>query len=852
MDTHYDVKAKRWTNRTTNILPRHDLYFGTPVNTPTAGIPLGDGDMGTLLWTEKDGLHLHINKCDLWQDAPPGVTWDDTCYCSGHEEELTCLKHGGEITVKFNAPVFEYLYQQAYEARLSLADAAATIHSKTPFGTFDARAFASAEAGVTFLTCAFDAPMPESTEIRLSRFGSRTLWRWYCQQKFTPETSLDGTDAFAEKDMLFITQDLGATKFCLGLAVISETTKTETQTLNGHCVRAALAPYEKQRFTLCFCIRTAVDTAAAKTACRDALKNAVHTGERALYEAHRAAWELFWNRSYIEIGNDYIENEYALYLYIMNSESRGAFPPHFTSGLWGFYHDYIPWVYYFHYNMQHMYAPLDAAGHGDLAGNYYEMRKNSLLVFRRYANLIKKKNGIFVHDVTDRFGRGADYDSLNCTPASQIAMQMYRHWRYTGDDTFLREYALPFMHGAAEFYLDLLQKEEDGLYHIHGTTAYEGNAPTDDTLTDLVMIKTLFSALLPFTDGDFKNQLECVLQGLPSPELVPLEQKDDLNGDVFAFGIGKCAKPVGDGKVLSIGRRNGAPVRKTYGDPNCEKRGYGFPDIELSPLYPAGIQGLGNRGSELYDAIFNDLMLHQPGEKCGHWNILPIYLARMGLDKEAMAACVGMLQGNQGFINGFNAEVGEPGSIAERPNCFYNVRNTLNDETSLLRPDDFIHFDFETVPIVAQAVTDMLLQSHEGVIRVFPAISADTKARFNLYAEGGFTVGAEINGNSFVIAVKSLRGEPCRIILPEVLYKNNIFIYLSDDCGEWTHCEVQTEKYKADTAICLHDLKQHGTVLLSSETINELILTEQPVSDKNNDVKICGPVSLGSPHLMQK
>ncbi len=81
--TAYDPANKRWTGDTVGRLPKHDLYFGTPVNKPTEGLPIGDGDTGSLLWQEKEGLHIHINKCDLWQDAPPGVTWDDTCYCSG-------------------------------------------------------------------------------------------------------------------------------------------------------------------------------------------------------------------------------------------------------------------------------------------------------------------------------------------------------------------------------------------------------------------------------------------------------------------------------------------------------------------------------------------------------------------------------------------------------------------------------------------------------------------------------------------------------------------------------------------------------------------------------------------------
>ena len=203
----------------------------------------------------------------------------------------------------------------------------------------------------------------------------------------------------------------------------------------------------------------------------------------------------------------------------MNSASRGEYPPHFTQMLWGFRRDYVPWVYYFHYNLQHLYQPLDAAGHGVLAQNYYALRRNGLDAAYRYAaakkdGVISERKGAFYHDVTDRYGRGANYDSLNCTCGAQIAMQLWRHARYCGDRRFLEETALPVMRGVVEFYLDLLTQEADGIWHIHGTTPYEGNPVTDDSLTDLVMIRALFPAYLPYADEEMREKAEVILPSL--------------------------------------------------------------------------------------------------------------------------------------------------------------------------------------------------------------------------------------------------------------------------------------------------------------------------------------------------
>ena len=844
MKTHFDPSLSRWLRSTSARVPRHDLYFGTPVNHPTAGLPIGDGDTGSLLWTEKDGLHIHLNKCDLWQDAPPGVTWDDACYCSGHEEELTCVKHAGEITIRFDAPIFEYLYQKAYCARLSLVDATGKIDAETPFGSFSMDAFAEHDSGVTVLRIRSTSEEPDAPAVRLSRWGSRTLWRWYAQQKFAPEVGLDGTETYAEDGRLYIAQELNATCFCIGLSLVGETPASADR-VNGHTAAFRLGSQAEHAFTLYYTVKTGSDTADAKAKCADALRAAEDTGAAALYDRHRAAWREFWDRSYVALSDDYLENIYHLYLYVMNSESRGAYPPHFTSGLWGFYHDYVPWVYTFHYNIQHMYAPLDEAGHGDLARNYYELRKNGLPVFREYAKRVKKQPGIFVHDVTDRYGRGADYDSLNCTPAAQIAMQMVRHYRFTGDEQFFAEFALPMMRGAAEFYLGMLTKEDDGLYHICGTTAYEGNAPTDDTLTDYVMIRALFPVLMEHCDGEMREKLGDVLAHLPEPLLLPLEEYD-WDGERFTYGIGKGRLPFGDGRVYGIGFRDGEPVRKSYGDPDCPKRLYGFPDIELSPLYPAGIFGLKDRGTPKFDNMMNQMMLHQTGRDCGHWNMLPVYLARMGMGEEFTENCRGMIEANQGFLNGFNAESGEGGSPGGWP-MWYHFTDTGTGEKHAVKTDDFTHFDFETGPILAMGIVESLLQSHEGILRVFPAVKAGDRADFSLYAEGGFLVGGECSPDGCVVTVTAERGGGCFLSLPDAESGWHFYRRIGDTFAEQP---IVRERVGAEEAIRLPEMAVGETVLFVTVPIEALEPEPEKTSAPNREWKECGRVALGSPSLM--
>lgn len=836
MQTAFDPKTDRWTHKTTDRLPRHDLYFGSPVNDPGAGLALGDGDIGTLLWLEKDGLHLHLNKCDLWSDAPEGVTENDAIFCSGREEALTSLRHGGEITLKFDVPLFDYLYQESFEARLSLTDACARIQNETPFGSLCAEAFAEAGSHVSVLRCAFTAAEPCAPVLRLFRFGSRNLWRWYAQQRPAIAVGLDGTDACAEDGMLFLTQVGDPVSFCLGLLFKGESCRTET--VNGHVAALTPDPKTAHRFTVYYTIACGSDPAEAKALCAARLAAAGKEGADALYARHKAAWAEFWNRSYVSWPDDYTENIFYFYLYVMNSQSRGAYPPHFTRGLWGVYHDFLPWNYYFHYNMQHMYLPLDAAGHGELAENYYAMRLRGLAPAKRLAREMGCP-GSFYHDVTDRYGRAAEYDSDNRTPGAQIAMQMYRHWRFTGDETFLEQTALPLMRETALFYLGLLKKDEMGVYHIYGTTAYEGNRPTDDTLTDLTMVRALFSALLPFAGDELAELLQDVLSALPDPIRVPLSE-EDWNGEVLTRGIGKGQRPFGDLTVFAAGLRNGEPARIMKKEPE-----YGFPDIELCPLYPAGIFGLKDRGSPLFDTMRNQILIG--GRVDMEWSMYPVYLARMGMAKELREMQKTMLERFQHFPNGFNAETGNfPCKDAPR---WYHVKNTDTGAVSKVDSAPFTHFDFETIPIVAQSVVEALLQSHEGVIRLFPALEETESASFSLFAEGGIGVSAQCGPEGF-LAVFDVCGDAgfCAV-LPERFDSGALFLYRRTGSG-YVECALRRTQKGNETALDLRDALHGARYLLISVPLTSLLVSSLAPALPNDNMKECGQVCLGSPRLL--
>ena len=439
-------------------------------------------------------------------------------------------------------------------------------------------------------------------------------------------------------------------------------------------------------------------------------------------------------------------------------------------------------------------------------------------------------------------------DNVSC--ASQIGMQMYRHYRYTGDKAFLEAYALPVMEAAADYYLDILEKGEDGRYHTHSTTCYEGALLLNDTVTDKTMIRVLFSTLLHHTDDPERAaRYTDVLENLCDYEMAPLSLDDDWDGERILYGVGAGKKPVGRGEIFTIGYDDdGVRYRKTYGNNRPVHPDIGeaaFPDAELAPLYPAGILGLKDRGTQLYECLQNQLYIHPYTH--AHWGMLPIFLARMGMAEEFLEASHRMVDVFQHFPCGFNVENdGEFVPVGK----FLNIYNTENGYQSKLRHDDFVHFDFETVPVLAQGLTDALLQSHEGCIRICPAIRAQDEVSFTLFAEGGFAVHAEVSKTSCLIAIDSLRGEPLYVSLPAHLHTDALYAYRASESSDFTPCNIRCIKRGEDCLLDFSNVQAGETVLLLSQPIEAVILTESRVNDPNQDMKQLGRAYLGLPHLL--
>jgi hypothetical protein len=186
-----------------------------------------------------------------------------------------------------------------------------------------------------------------------------------------------------------------------------------------------------------------------------------------------------------------------------------------------------------------------------------------------------------------------------------------------------------------------------------------------------------------------------------------------------------------------------------------------FPTVEFSTVYPSGLVGLSDRGTDFFRTAMTTLELYAPD--CMGWDPLPIAMARLGMGREVAALLARWPRRWQYYCNGF----GHYG-----PRDVFKADAALRFRTAMVRdaaaPDGpkfpfpawpFRHMGMESMSVLAAAMNETLLQSHDGTLRIAPACQESQSARFTLHATGGFTVSAEIHqGRPLWVSIASVRG----------------------------------------------------------------------------------------------
>lgn len=433
-------------------------------------------------------------------------------------------------------------------------------------------------------------------------------------------------------------------------------------------------------------------------------------------------WADFWNASYIvnhSEGSDYIENMYYLSKYILACGMFGKNPLHFITGVFRSHgDDGITWaVAYWWYNQRCVYGWLNACGNGGLWKAQFDLYlKNSAKIEQDTRKKYPTDEGMVVPETMCWDGRrsfcenslGAVVAEFINCTGEEIALKMFEYFEYCGDEKYLREQVIPFAHKVLQFAISHELTRRED-------GVYEIKPGVSNARESYVKIGNPVTSL-----GALRALLPKMIAWMESEGQDAAEYKEILQ-NLVPFSMG------------------GYPKRFLAGDGglNYPRSNWDDPCLEL--VYPYNL--LGN-GKEFYNEIVNNYIYRIGRDEllaCITWDNSSIWAARLGLADDARECLKWQIAKSQVFRNG----IGTDG------NCKYEFSGNL-----------------------ITALNETMLQSYDGVIRVFPAVCLGERgsvAKFRLHASGGFVVESEFDFQAFqakFVKIVSEHGKECRIFNP--------------------------------------------------------------------------------------
>jgi hypothetical protein len=381
----------------------------------------------------------------------------------------------------------------------------------------------------------------------------------------------------------------------------------------------------------------------------------------------------------------------------------------------------------------------------------------------KHAKLRGAENAILWSEPHDFFGSMTFWDRgdmiNNFTPASQIAGFFWEYYQYTGDRVFLEKKAYPFLNKAAEFYVQKLEWDSvKNEYYIYPSQPYESPRSNDlkNPITDRNMIISTMSACIEAAQ-------------ILNKDMDKIQTWQHIIDHVWPIPYMEQA---GVGETVQLAYH---PDGSTYPGKELAGDWLNHFSANTSLVFPANIIGLDQEGSREFKAMENIVISHAPYRNAISPD--PIVAARLGLGNVVLDRLTQGIRRLQHFPQGlfYNIDhwynlsiymdsVAQPDITTQR-DYIYDERTHYPDGHPA-KP--FIQCGLEPISIIGAAINESLLQSFNGLIRIFPAVPAGWAPAFKLRARGAFIVSSELREDGSIpgVLIESLSGNICTLVNP--------------------------------------------------------------------------------------
>lgn len=411
--------------------------------------------------------------------------------------------------------------------------------------------------------------------------------------------------------------------------------------------------------------------------------------------------------------------------YLLISSSQPGNQPPTLQGIWN---DKMlaPWdsKYTININTEMNYWPAEVTNLSELHDPLFKMLKDLSVTGQHTAKLMYGAKGWVTHHNTDlwRITGPVDrpYAGLWPMGGNWLSQHLWDHYQFTGDKKFLKEY-YPVLKGASEFYLDVLQEEPthkwlvvspsnspENTYVPGKRVSIAAGTTMDNQLLFDLFTKTSKAAELLNLDVDFRGLLKTALSRLAPMQIGKYSQLQEWMHDSDRT----------DDKHRHVSHLYGL-----------------YPSNQISP----------SRTPELFDAARTSLTYR--GDPATGWSMgWKVNLWARFLDgNHAYKLITDQLKLVGGRVDSVNTKGG-----GTYPNLF----------------DAHPPFQIDGNFGCTAGIAEMLLQSHDGVVYILPALPDQWPSGeiTGLVARGGYVIDIAWNNKKITqLKVSSKLGGNCRL-----------------------------------------------------------------------------------------
>ena len=482
---------------------------------------------------------------------------------------------------------------------------------------------------------------------------------------------------------------------------------------------------------------------------------ALQRGLKHDYQAHLEYWDKYWAQSSITLPDSVLQKQYQNEMYKFGSTTREHSYPISLQAVWTADNGKLPpWKGDYHHdlNTQLSYWPAYTGNHLTEGMGYLNTLWDQRDAYKRYTRRYFGTEGMNIPGVCTLTGEprgGWIQYSMSQTVAAWLAQHFYLQWKYSADRTFLKERAYPFIKDVAIYLEQISEVTPEGVRKLEFSSSPEifDNSLqawfSDMTNYDLAMMHFLFKAA-----SELAHELNLADE---AGHWASLEAQLP-NYDVDEEGCLTFAK--------------GCPYKESH-------RHFSH----AMAIHPLGLIDWsdGEKSQHIIRATLKRLDEVGPDYWTGYSYSWLANMKARAFDGEGAAQALKTFAECFCLKNTFHANGDQPQSGKSR---------------FTYRP-----FTLEGNFAFAAGIQEMLLQSHTGVIRIFPAIPKEWKdvSFESLRAMGAFLVSARMEGGEINrVRIYSEKGGMLKIARPGTLKPNKNYTLSGTDilnidtqAGEW-------------------------------------------------------------------